>query len=296
MTTTADTDAQPQVLKAALWMTGSIAAFSLMAVAGRSVSAELDTFEIMLYRSLVGLIVVVIVARATGAHRQITRRSMGVQMIRNIAHFAGQNLWFFALTAIPLAQVFALEFTSPLWVLVLSPLLLGERMTPVRAASAVLGFVGILIVAQPSPDTLNIGTLAAAACAICFAFAIIYTKILTRTESLTCILFWMTATQVVFGVICAGFDGDIALPSTATLPWVVVIGLCGLVAHYCMTTALAIAPATIVVPVDFARLPVIAIVGLLVYGEQIDLYVILGALIIFGANYLNIWSGTRKTR
>ena len=281
-------------LRAAFWMIGSITSFSLMAVAGRRVSFELDTFEIMLYRSFVGFIIILAFVLATGTYRQVSTRNMRLQTLRNMAHFVGQNLWFYALTVIPLAQVFALEFTSPLWVLILSPILLGEQLTKVRALAATLGFIGILIVARPSPETVNIGTLAAAICAIAFAFTIIFTKRLTRTESLTSILFWMTAMQCVFGVAIAGFDGDIALPSAASVPWVIVIGLGGLVAHFCLTKALGIAPATVVIPIDFVRLPVIAVVGLIFYNEPIDALVILGALLIFGGNYLNIWSETRR--
>jgi len=288
-------DSASNALRAALWMIGSIASFSLMAVAGRAVSFELDTFEIMMYRSFVGLIVIFLVAGATGHYRDITTRTPGLHLVRNLSHFAGQNLWFYAITVIPLAQVFALEFTSPLWVLVLSPLILGERMTPMRSLAAVCGFIGILIVARPTPDTVSPGTVAAALAAIGFAFSIIFTKRLTRTETLTCILFWMTVMQAVFGLVCAGIDGDISWPTAITAPWLIVIGLGGLLAHFCLTTALSIAPATVVIPVDFARLPVIAVVGMLVYNEPIDLFVILGAAIIFSANYLNIWSETRKT-
>src|SRR6056297_418788 len=275
-------------------MLGAVVSFSAMAVGGRSVSFELDTFEIMMYRSLIGLALVTIIASSTGAHRTITGRKPGLHLIRNVFHFTGQNLWFYAITVIPLAQVFALEFTTPLWVLVLSPLFLGERLGPIRVLAAIIGFTGILIVARPSPETLNAGTLAAAGAAIGFAGTYIFTKRLTRTQSLTNILFWMTLSQTVFGLICAGFDGDIALPTAAFLPWLVVIALCGLMAHLCITSALSLSPATLVSPMDFTRLPVIAIVGLLVYDEPLDLFVILGALIIFGANYLNIWSETRK--
>ncbi|MET4100867.1 drug/metabolite transporter (DMT)-like permease [Roseovarius sp. MBR-78] len=284
------------VLRAALWMLGAVLSFSSMAVAGRAVSIELDTFEIMMYRSVVGFVLVLVVARATGHIRSITTRSPSLHLIRNLSHFTGQNLWFYAITAIPLAQVFALEFTSPLWVLVLSPLVLGERMTRVRALAALIGFVGIVIVARPSPDTINAGTLAAAAAAIGFAGSILATKRLTRTESLTCILFWMTLTQIIFGLVCAGIDGDIALPSPAALPWLIVIGCAGLLAHVCLTTALSIAPATVVTPVDFLRLPLIAVIGLMVYGEGIDALVLVGAGVIFGANYLNLWVETRKRR
>ncbi len=282
------------VLRAGLWMLGAVVSFSSMAVAGRAVSFELDTFEIMMYRSVVGFVLVLGVARITGHARSITLRSPGLHLVRNISHFTGQNLWFYAITMIPLAQVFALEFTSPLWVLVLSPLLLGERMTRVRALAAIVGFSGILIVARPTAETINAGTLAAAAAAIGFAGSILATKRLTRSESLTCILFWMTGTQIVFGLVCAGVDGDIALPSPASLPWLVVIGCAGLMAHVCLTTALSIAPATVVTPVDFLRLPLIAVIGLMVYGEAIDAWVLIGAGVIFGANYLNLWVETRK--
>ena len=115
-----------------------------------------------------------------------------MHLVRNAAHFTGQNLWFYAVTLIPLAQVFALEFTSPIWVIVLSPLILGERLTPVRALAALMGFVGILIVARPSVDSLNPGVISAASCAIFFALTMMLTKRLTRQESITSILFWLT--------------------------------------------------------------------------------------------------------
>ncbi|MFD1158570.1 DMT family transporter [Roseovarius aestuarii] len=275
-------------------MIGAIVSFTLMAVAGRAISFELDTFEIMMYRSLVGIFILGTFLSLTGNWSRVERGHTGLHLIRNVCHFAGQNLWFFALTAIPLAQVFALEFTSPLWVLILSPLLLGEKLTRLRSLSAVLGFIGILIVARPSPETVTIGTIAAAIAAIGFAGAIIFTKQLTRVTTLASILLYMTITQAIFGLICAGIDGAVVWPSSNSMLWLVVIGCGGLLAHFCITNALAIAPATVVTPVDFARLPVIAIVGYLFYNEQIDAFVLIGALIIFGANYLNIWSETRK--
>ena len=243
-----------------------------------------------------GVITIFAILTLTGRWGQVTRRHTGLQIMRNLAHFSGQNLWFYAVTVIPLAQVFALEFTSPLWVLVLSPLVLGERLTPMRALAAVLGFIGILIVARPNPESLNPGVITAALSAICFAFTIMLTKKLTRTESIACILFYLTTTQVVFGLIAAGYDGDIALPSATSLPFVVVIGCAGLLAHFCLTNALSIAPATVVIPIDFTRLPVIAVVGMLRYNEPLDLFVLAGALVIFAGNYLNIWHETRRPK
>ncbi|MEH6832691.1 MAG: DMT family transporter [Sulfitobacter sp.] len=282
------------VLKAALWMTGAIASFSFMAVAGRELAGQYDTFEIMLYRSLVGVIIVVAVTTLNKRWHEVRTNNIRQHFLRNIFHFTGQNLWFYAVAVIPLAQVFALEFTSPLWVVILAPLLLGEKMTRIRGLSAILGFVGILIVTRPNPETFEIGLLVAAIAAIFFALTILLTKRLTRDNSITCILFYLTAMQLVFGLITAGFDGDIALPTAASFPYLFLIGCAGLLAHFCLTTALSIAPATVVVPIDFARLPVIAIVAMVLYDEPLEVWVFVGALLIFAANYLNIWNETRK--
>ena len=281
-------------LKAALWMGGSISSFSAMAVAGRELAGVYDTFEIMMYRSVVGVLVVVSLALLTGKWRQINTRNFSLQICRNLAHFTGQNLWFYAVTVIPLAQVFALEFTSPLWVIVLSPLILGERLTRIRALAAVLGFIGILVVARPTIEGINAGVITAAASAIFFALTIMFTKRLTRTQTITTILFYLTVTQLVFGLVMAGYDGDIAVPTLTHAPLLLLIGVAGLVAHYCLTTALSIAPATVVVPIDFIRLPVIAIIGMLVYAEALDIWVFVGAAIIFAGNYINLWVETHK--
>lgn len=281
------------IFTAALWMMGAIASFSTMAVAGREVAVELDTFEIMMYRSLFGVLIVVGVGALAGTLRQINTQNMGLHVVRNLAHFTGQNLWFYAVTVIPLAQVFALEFTSPLWVIVLSPLILGERLTPMRAFAAIMGFIGILIVARPDIAGINAGVITAASSAMFFALTMMFTKRLTRSQSITCILFYLTAMQLVFGIVMAGYDGDIAVPSAAALPFVLLIGAAGLLAHFCVTNALALAPATVVVPIDFIRLPAIAIIGMLLYDEALDIWVFAGAAIIFTGNYLNIWSETR---
>jgi drug/metabolite transporter (DMT)-like permease len=287
---------RPQPIKAALWMTGAIASFTSMAIAGRQVSAQLDTFEIMLYRSIVGFAIVVGLGWATGAIKQVSRRHIGLHLVRNIGHFSGQNLWFYAITVLPLAQVFALEFTSPLWVILLSPLVLAERMTAARITAGLIGFAGVLLVTRPFGADASFDLIYAALAAIGFALSAIFTKRLTRTETTTCILFYLTLMQAAFGLVCAGIDGDIALPTTEYLPWLGLIACAGLLAHFCLTTALRLAPATVVVPVDFIRLPVIAIVGMVFYNEGLDIFVLIGASVIFAGNYYNIWQETRAIR
>ncbi len=281
-------------LAAALWMTGSIASFTAMAVAARQIKGLHDTFEIMAARSFIGLVIVIVVCLATGKLHQVQAARLGGHGLRNTIHFAGQNMWFWALTMIPLAQVFALEFTSPIWVIILSPLLLGERITRTRLIAAALGFVGILIVARPDFSALNLGVLAAAGAALCFAVTNIATKSLTRNETIVSILFWLTLMQFVMGATLAAWDGEVNWPTAVSGPWLALIGVAGVLAHLCLTSALRLAPATFVMPIDFARLPLIALIGALFYNEQIEAMLFAGAALIVLGNWINIRGETRK--
>ncbi len=282
------------ITKAALWMTGAIVSFSSMAVAGRELASSLDTFEIMFYRSVVGVVIVCVLGWVFGTLGQINREQLGMHFTRNLAHFTGQNLWFYAVTVIPLAQVFALEFTNPIWVILLSPLVLGERLTLVRIFAVVTGFVGILIVARPTVLGTNPGVITAASAAIFFAITTLLTSKLARTQSITCIMFYLTFMQLLIGLVAVGYDMDVALPDAAGLPWLGLVALAGLLAHFCIANALAIASASVVAPIDFLRLPTIAIVGMVLYQEALDVWVFVGAAIIFAGNYLNLWVESRK--
>ena len=272
-------------------MSGGIISFTLMAIAGREASFELDTFEILLYRSIIGFITVLVIAKSLGTLNQIKTQILKQHFYRNIAHFSGQSLWFYALSVIPLAQVFALEFTLPLWVVIFSSPLLGEKITRIKATSVLIGFIGILVIARPNIDTLNPGVLTAALSAVGFAFTVIFTKRLTTTESITCILFYLTSMQLIFGLIAAGLDGNIMIPSTNTTYWLVLIGFAGLTAHFCVTKALSISSPSLVMPIDFVRLPIIAFVGAIFYSEPIDIPVFYGSILIFYANWLNLTKG-----
>ncbi|MBE9475649.1 MAG: EamA family transporter, partial [Proteobacteria bacterium] len=177
-------------------MMGAVVSFSAMAVAGREMSYQLDTFEIMMYRSLIGVVIVIGVGLITGKIREVSRDQFGLQLLRNLFHFTGQNLWFFAVTVIPLAHLFAFEFSVPIWVTLAAPFLLSEQLTKLRVTAVFIGFAGILMVTRPWMAGLSYGIVAAALCAICFAGTSIITKRLTRRQSILCILFWMTVLQL----------------------------------------------------------------------------------------------------
>ena len=292
--TTPASEQDNTLLRAAIWMIGAILSFSAMAIAGREASLSLDTFEIMMYRSFVGVVVVAAAITVLRRWHMVSTKRLAQHGLRNMAHFTGQNLWFYAVSVIPLAQVFALEFTSPIWVILLAPLLLGENLTRMRGIAVTLGFIGILIVARPSPATFNIGLACAAGSAIFFALTNIATKRLTRNESIWSIMFWLTTMQLIMGIIFAGWDFDITLPDAQSLPFILIIVCAGLSAHFCITNALSLAPAALVVPIDFARLPFIALLGWLIYGESVEIWLFVGAALILAGNFINIVSSRQQ--
>mgnify|MGYP006276164737 CR=1 FL=1 len=278
---------------AGLWMIGAIVSFAAMAVAGRELSAELDTFEIMAFRSAIGFPFVAAALLWREGWRGAATARPGRHALRNVVHFSAQNAWFYGVATIPLAQLVALEFTNPIWVALLAPLLLGERLTPWKLAAAALGFAGVLVIAQPGAAPLDWGHAAGLGAAVGFALTNIATKGLTREDSLLCVLFWMTFSQMVMGVAFA-LPGGIPLVSEPLLPWLGFVGICGLTAHFSLTRALTLADASLVAPMEFARLPVIAVVGMLLYGEPLTLALLLGAGLILAGNTANLLAGRAR--
>lgn len=114
------------------------------------------------------------------------------------------------------------------------------------------------------------------------------TKRLTRSQPVNAILFWLNAMQFVLAALAVGWDGQVPKPSLAQVPWFLVIGATGFAAHWCLTNALNVAPASVVMPMDFLRLPMIAVVGWAVYGERLDPLVFVGAAMILGGNLLTL--------
>jgi drug/metabolite transporter (DMT)-like permease len=287
---------QPRPLLALAWMLGAIASFVAMAVAGRAIQVEMNTIELMLYRSAVGFVVICVVLLLSGRGFAVVRTAHpGLHVRRNLLHYAGQNLWFYARALIPLGQLAALEFTNPIWVAVLAPAFLGERLTRARVAAAALGFLGVLIVARPGASAIGPGQAAALLAAFAFAFNTIYTRRIMAFDGVLCVLFWMTLSQGGMSLVLA-LPGGIPLPSAALAPWLVLVGLTGLTAHYALTSALGHAPAGVVAPMEFLRLPVLAFVGAWLYGESLHYTVFVGAALILAGNMIGLREATRETR
>lgn len=275
-------------IKGSLWMIGGVFCLTSMAIAGKEISLQIDTFEILFFRSVIGVCIILFFLVKKNLLHEINLKEIRIHLKRNLAHFIGQNLWLYALASITLAEVTSLEFTMPIWIVFFSYLMLNEKLDKYKIISVCIGFVGVLITVRPDIETLNLGLIAAAISAIMFALTNIYTRKLTRTESTLTILFFLTSMQLVFGLITSLLDGQLDIPTNENIIWIVTIGFAGLGAHYCITTALSLAPPTVVAPIDLLRLPIVVLIGVFFYSEQGDIFIYFGASLIIFANWLNL--------
>jgi drug/metabolite transporter (DMT)-like permease len=283
-----------QLLIVVMWMTGTLLSFSVMAVAIRSLSGALSILEILTIRAVLGLLIIVsIMAVRPELRHSVKTQRIGLHLLRNGVHFVSQYLWAVSLLLLPLATVFALEFTMPAWTILLAPFFLGERMTPSRIGAVILGIAGVLVIVRPGMETFQPASLMVLAAAFGYAINIITTKKLTATDSTFAIVFWMNAMQTVLGVAVAGvtFAGKI---TWELAPAIIAIGTAGLFAHYCMTNAFRAGDASVVVPIDFLRIPLIAVVGWWLYSEPVDIFVFAGAALIVSGILWNLRNETRR--
>jgi drug/metabolite transporter (DMT)-like permease len=263
-----------------------------MAIAARQLLRHMGTFEVVLFRTAVTLLIVMALALRVGTATLRTRR-IGVHLWRNLFQLGGQTAWVYAIGMLPLAMVFAIEFTMPVWVALLAVLFLGERMNRGRVVMLALGFAGVLVILRPGFAIVQPASLVMLAGSLFFAVQMIGTKRLSSTDSPMAVLFWMSVTQTPVCLALA-LPGWVA-PQPQDWPWIVAIGAGSFSAHYCLTRAMKLADATVVVPVDFFRLPLIAVVGAVFYAEPFDPAVILGAVLIFAGVYYSLSRENRRT-
>jgi drug/metabolite transporter (DMT)-like permease len=271
---------------AALWMAGWLSLTLVMAVAGREATRELNVFELMEVRSVLGFFLLYPLIRRNGGLASLKTQRLPQHVARSLIHYGAQLGWFFALTLIPIGQVVAIEFTMPIWTAILAASFLGERMTVWKIAAIVLGAIGVVVIVRPATGEINPGQLIALGAAVGFGVSMALVKSLTRTESALTVIFWMLVVQS-----AAGFFPTLYVwiwPSAHGWTWLVVIALCGTFSHYCLASAMRYADATIVVPMDFLRVPLTAAAGFLLYSERLDLFTILGAGLILAGNLLNL--------
>ncbi len=285
---------QTHIAKAVLWMCGTLVSFSVMALSVRALARTMNTFEILAARGAFGVLVFIgLAALRPQLRRQIRLREIRLHAMRNGVSFASQVGWVHSLTVLPLATVTALEFTAPAWAAALAVLFLRERITPARVLTVVMGVIGVLIILRPGAVPLETGIFVMVAVAAGFAIGYIITKKLTGSETTFAILFWMNVMQFPLSLLgvdptfLARIDGAQLLPLLG-------VSIPGITAHLCMTNAFRAGDAQVVVPLDFLRLPLIAVLGWIFYAERADVLLFVGAAFIITGILVNLRSEARR--
>ena len=278
---------------ASLWMMGALLSISGMAIAGRELSSELNAFQISFARSLFCLLVIFAILIFAGFNRIKTRRPK-LHLFRNIIHFGGQTGWLYGVAFLPLAEVFAIEFTAPIWTALLAIIILKERLTGYRAMSILFGFLGILIILRPGLQIIQPAALVVLFATFCFASTYVFTRHMSTTESPITIIFYMNLVQLPMGFFAS--LPTWTYPPIDVWPWILLLGVTGLSSHFCFAHAFRYADAAVVTPLDFMRLPLIALIGWTMYNESWDVMILLGGTIIFAGNLLNLWTEQRNAK
>jgi drug/metabolite transporter (DMT)-like permease len=275
-------------------MTGALLSFCLMAVAFRKLAETLSIMEILATRNGLGLAVMVTLLILRPELRPLVRsRRPALTLFRNTIHLGAQYLWAMSVLLLPLATVFALEFSAPAWALLLAVPVLGERLTASRVGAVVLGLIGVLVILRPGLETFRPETLLVLAAAVGFAVTMITTKKLTMTDSTFAIIFWMNVIQLPLTLVPSDPLFVMKL-SLGQLPAFAAVGVAGLASHYCLANAFRAGDASVVVPLDFLRIPLIAVIGWWLYGEVLDALVFIGAGLIIVGVLWNLQSEARR--
>lgn len=283
------------------WMLGSLVSFAGVALSVRGLQGAMTVFEMLAIRNIGGLIILAgMMLLAPGPDQTMRMAKPRIHLLRNTAHFTGQALWVWGVTVLPLATVFAIEFTTPCWVALFAVLFLKERLTLPRALAIALGFVGVLIILRPGMDSFRPEALAVVLAAVFFGMQITTTKFLTGSNSTWTIMFWMNLMQLPMNMLANMALGQSPL-IVGKLSWeiwlpVTGIAVTGFLAHYCLTNAFRHGDATLVVPIDFLRVPLIALIGWLFYNETPEIAVLIGALVVIGGVVINLVAEARAKR
>ena len=287
--------------RAISWMLVALSCFTFLAVASRELTAVMGTLEILFWRSLLGCVIVVLLLARAGVLNQqgLQPQLVSWHLLRNAPHFAGQCAWLIAIAALPLAEVFALEFTTPLWAALLAALFMGEALNRGRWISLLLGFAGVLLILRPGAALINPASLVMLAGAVGFGISVIVTRKLTQllnnhAHAFLLVLFYMTLMQGLMALALLLLSAGLRPPPAASGLWLVVAALTALAAHYSLTRALSNADASVVMPMDYLRLPLIMVVAWWLYGESVTLYLLLGAALIIAGNALGLYIQLRR--
>ena len=265
------------VVSAAVWMIIGSIAFAGMNVVIRQASTDMHTFQLVFFRNLFGLLWMAPWLLSYGAAALRTGR-VGFYVFRSSLGLVGMYGSFYAVTHMAMADATALSFTAPLFATVGAVLFLKEKIRLRRTVATLVGFIGVLIVLRPGPETMNPVAFIALIGAAAGAASILVVRSLSRTESANAIVVYMVLFLAPISLPAAIWVW--VWPSWSDLGLMVILGGLGTMGHLAVTRAYAMAEATAVLPYDYLRLPITAAAGYLIFSELLDQWTVIGAAVI----------------
>ena len=259
-------------------MLGAMILFSTMGVFIKLSSSQLHPLEVVFFRNFLALFFLtpwIFHQRAT----VFKSNRKKLYTLRAVFNVVGMAAGFTALTLIPLAEATALSFTAPLFATLGAALILGEIVRQRRIIAIFFGFVGMLIILRPGIEAISPGALLAIANAITIAITVLIVKKLTTTEKPITIVAYMALLQTPMALIPALFYWE--WPSLITWTWLFCLAGAGTIGHLMYTKAIQLAEVSQLQPIDFVRLPIIALFGYIVFAEQPNIWVWIGGAVIF---------------
>ena len=254
--------------------------FTVMGICIRLSAAQLPVIEVVFFRNFLAVLILLPLVARAGFHTLYMHRPK-LFFLRATINAIGMFCGFTALTLIPLAQMTALSFTTPLFVTIGAVLLLGEVIRARRIAAICIGFLGTLIILQPGVVEVTAGSLLALVHALTIAIASLIVKVLTRSDSQHAIVTWMVVMQTPLALIPSLWVWE--WPNIFTWGFLWGMALSGTIAHLCFTRAFSLVDITALQPLEFIKLPFAVILAWIIFAEWPGLWTFLGGAVIFAS-------------
>lgn len=281
------------IFHAVAWMLTGGVAFAAMIMFVRALTDTISAFELAFWRALIGCLIMLPVMLRVGTRMLKTRRP-GAHALRSLVQYLGIALWFYSIADINLSEGMALQFTVPLFTIAMVAVVFKERVGAFRWLVTLVGFGGVLVVLRPGLHAVSDVALIVLVSSWFYAMANVVAKSLQRTESSETIVFYMNLMHVPMALVPAllVWTG----PALADWPAVLGMAVTASIAHYCLAQAMRRAPISVIMPVDFMKLPLVAGFAWAFFGEATDPWTWVGASVIFGATWVLMRRETRRAR
>ena len=265
-----------------IWITLSTFAFMSMVMIVRHISDRYNTGELAFWRALIGLVLLTPIFIRSGSALFRTQQ-FRFHLLRNVMHFVGVAGWFYAISRMNLSTGMALQFTVPLFTILLAILFLREKVDTARWVATIIGFAGVIVILRPGIEPVTLAAIAALVSALGYGAANIATKVLVRNCSSNTIVFYMNVMHLPMALCAAWALGGISVPAATDIPWLIGLAASATLAHWLLAKALGEADASLIIVVDFTKLPWITLGAFIFFGETPAVWAWVGGMVIFAS-------------